>query len=138
MWDGPLAVKGIVTADDAARALDVGADAVVVSNHGGRQLDRLAASVEALPLVADRVGGRMEVLLDSGIRTGSDIAAALALGATGCLVGRPYLYGLMAGGEAGVTRSIEIYASELRRAMRLLGTPSVAMIDGSRARLRDH
>ncbi|MTD14709.1 alpha-hydroxy-acid oxidizing enzyme [Nakamurella sp. YIM 132087] len=135
-WDGPLVVKGIQTVEDAYRALDAGADGVVLSSHGGRQLDRSPVALEVLPRVADELGDRLEILLDSGVRTGADIAAAVALGAKACLVGRPYLYGLMAGGEAGVRKVIDIYAAELRRSLHLLGLPSVAALGPGAVRLR--
>jgi L-lactate dehydrogenase (cytochrome) len=135
-WDGPLVIKGIQSVQDARRALDAGADGVVLSSHGGRQLDRSPAPLEVLPRVADALGDQLELLLDSGVRTGADIAAAVALGARACLVGRPYLYGLMAGGEAGVAQVIDIYAAELRRTLHLLGAGSVADLNGDFARLR--
>ncbi|MEW1934558.1 alpha-hydroxy acid oxidase [Rhodococcus sp. NPDC079359] len=135
-WDGPLVLKGIQSVEDARKAIDYGADGVIVSSHGGRQLDRSPVSLELLPQVADAVGDQIEVLLDSGVRTGADVAAAVALGAKACLVGRPYMYGLMAGGEAGVDKAIEIYASELRRTMHLLGLASIDDLDTSRVRLR--
>ncbi|GAA0962570.1 alpha-hydroxy acid oxidase [Actinocorallia libanotica] len=125
-WNGPLVVKGLMTPADARRAVDAGADAVVVSNHGGRQLDGLPASLEALPAVVEAVGDRAEVLLDGGVRRGSDIAKALALGARAVLAGRAHLYGLAAAGEPGVDRVLELLAGELRRTMTLLGCASVA------------
>jgi isopentenyl diphosphate isomerase/L-lactate dehydrogenase-like FMN-dependent dehydrogenase len=125
-WPGRLVAKGIMTPDDARRAVDHGMDAIVVSNHGGRQLDGAASSIAALPEIAAAVGGQIEVLLDSGIRRGSDIATALALGADACSIGRPYLYGLAAAGAPGVSRVIEILADELARTMTLLGLASIA------------
>lgn len=136
MWDGPLVLKGIQSVEDARMAVAVGADGIVVSNHGGRQLDRSPTPIELLPHVADAVGGDIEVMVDSGVRTGGDIAAALALGARACLVGRPYLYGLMAGGQPGVEKAISIFDSELRRTLHLLGVDSVAKLDRSHAILR--
>ncbi|MGH3097840.1 MAG: alpha-hydroxy acid oxidase [Streptosporangiales bacterium] len=130
-WPGPLVVKGIQNTADAVAAVEHGADAVVVSNHGGRQLDRTAAPLELLPAVVDAVGDRVDVLLDSGIMHGADVVAGLALGASGCLVGRAYLYGLMAGGERGVERAIAILAEELGRTMQLLGVRSVEELDRS-------
>ena len=112
---GPLIVKGIQRVDDARKVVDAGADAVVVSNHGGRQLDRAPTPLELLPEVVDAVGDRAEVLVDGGVRSGADIVAAVALGARACLVGRAYLYGLMAGGERGVERAVEILTSEITR-----------------------
>jgi L-lactate dehydrogenase (cytochrome)/(S)-mandelate dehydrogenase len=124
-WDGPLYVKGILDADDAARAVDLGADGVVVSNHGGRQLDGAVASLDALPAVVARVGERAEVLLDGGIRRGTDVVKALCLGATAVLIGRPYVYGLAARGPAGVEHVLGILHEEVRRAMVLMGVNSV-------------
>jgi L-lactate dehydrogenase (cytochrome) len=130
-WGGPLVVKGVHTADDARRAVDAGASAVVVSNHGGRQLDGVAPTLRVLPEVVAAVGGRVEILLDGGIRRGSDVVKAVALGARAVLVGRAYAYGLAAGGEAGVTRAIQILRDDLERTLRLLGCPSVAALDAS-------
>jgi L-lactate dehydrogenase (cytochrome) len=135
-WPGPLLIKGIQSVEDARAAVDHGADAVIVSNHGGRQLDRAPTPLELLPSVVDAVGDRAEVLLDTGILHGADIVAALALGAKGCLVGRAYLYGLMAGGERGVSRAIDILAEEITRTMRLLGVNSVDELDRSHVSLR--
>jgi isopentenyl diphosphate isomerase/L-lactate dehydrogenase-like FMN-dependent dehydrogenase len=111
--------------DDARRAVDVGADAIVVSNHGGRQLDGVPASLRMLPDVLNAVNGRIEVLMDSGIRRGSDIVKALCLGARAVLIGRAYGYGLAAGGHAGVARAIDILRTDMIRTMKLLGCPSV-------------
>ena len=128
-WDGPIAVKGILRADEAVRAADEGLDAVIVSNHGGRQLDHVPATLEVLPDIVDAVGDRVEVLCDSGIRRGSDIVMALALGARAVLAGRAHLYGLAAAGEAGVRHAIDILADELRMAMALCGAASLADLD---------
>jgi L-lactate dehydrogenase (cytochrome) len=117
-----------VSAPDAARAAEVGVDAVVLSNHGGRQLDQVVAPLQMLPAVRDRVGDTIDVFVDSGIRRGSDIAVALALGADAVLVGRPYLYGLGAAGERGVAAAISMLGDELRRAMTLMGVTSVAQL----------
>ena len=130
-WRGPIVVKGVHTGDDARRAIDEGADAVVVSNHGGRQLDGVAPTLRALPEVVEAVQGRIEVLLDGGIRRGGDVAKALCLGARAVLVGRAYAYGLGAAGEAGVTRAIGILRADLVRTMKLLGCPAVSQLDGS-------
>jgi L-lactate dehydrogenase (cytochrome) len=130
-WQGPIVVKGVHTALDARRAVDAGADAVVVSNHGGRQLDGVAATLRVLPEVVAAVGGRTEVLVDGGIRRGGDIAKALCLGARAVLVGRAYAYGLGAAGEAGVSRAIEILRGDLVRTLKLLGCASVAQLDRS-------
>ena len=130
-WKGPIVVKGIHTGEDARRAMDVGADALVVSNHGGRQLDGVAPTLRVLPEVLASVGDRIEVLLDGGIRRGSDIAKALCLGARAVLIGRAYAYGLGAGGATGVTRAIEILRTDLIRTLKLLGCSSLAELDRS-------
>ena len=126
-WTGlPLVLKGILAPDDARHAVEVGAAGIVVSNHGARQLDRAVASVSALPGIVDAVAGRAEVWVDGGVRRGLDLAAARALGATAALVGRPVYWGLAAAGEAGVARVCAILDDELRRAMALLGAPTLA------------
>jgi isopentenyl diphosphate isomerase/L-lactate dehydrogenase-like FMN-dependent dehydrogenase len=130
-WGGPIVIKGIHTGDDARRALDVGANALVVSNHGGRQLDSVAPTLRILPEVVASVGGHIEVLLDGGIRQGSDIVKALCLGARAVMAGRAYAYGLGAAGGAGVARAIEILRADLIRTLKLLGCPSVAELDRS-------
>src|SRR4051794_8035070 len=135
-WPGPLVVKGIVTVDDARAVVDAGADAVVVSNHGGRQLDRAPTPLEQLPAVVRAVGDRAEVLVDGGVLDGADVVAAVAMGARACLVGRAYLYGLMAGGERGVQRVADILAREVSRTLQLLGVPSIAELTPDRVRLR--
>jgi len=135
LWRGPLVVKGVLSTEDARLAADHGADAIVVSNHGGRQLDGAPATLDALPAIADRVGGRLEILLDGGVRRGADVARALALGARACMIGRPYLYGLAAGGEAGVARVIEILTAELRRVLALLGCTRVEDVGPACVRL---
>jgi L-lactate dehydrogenase (cytochrome) len=131
LWRGPVIVKGVHTGEDARRAADAGADAVVVSNHGGRQLDGVAATLRVLPEVVGAVDGRLEVLMDGGIRRGSDIVKALCLGARAVLVGRAYAYGLAAAGEAGVARAIEILRADLVRTMKLLGCGAVGALDAS-------
>jgi len=131
LWPGPIVIKGVLTADDARRAIDYGAAAISVSNHGGRQLDYLPASLRALPEVVKAVNGQIEVLMDGGIRRGTDIVKSLCLGARAVLCGRAYAYGLAAGGEDGVNRAIEILRTDLDRTMRLLGCPSVAELDRS-------
>ena len=128
LWPRKLLLKGIERPDDAERAASIGCDGVVVSNHGGRQLDSAAPTLEALPHVARAVGTKMSVLLDGGVRRGVDILKARALGAHGVLTGRATLFGAMAGGEAGARRALEILASELERAMQLCGVRSVAEI----------
>ena len=126
IWPGKLIIKGILDVEDAKTAVKLGADAVVVSNHGGRQLDGAPSSISALPAIADAVGTDTEVLFDGGIRTGADILRALGLGARACLIGRAYVYGLGAGGKAGVARAIEILKNELSVAMALTGTNRIA------------
>ncbi|QNE16728.1 alpha-hydroxy-acid oxidizing protein [Kribbella qitaiheensis] len=135
IWDGPLIVKGIQTVEDARRVVDAGADAIVLSNHGGRQLDRAPTPLRILPEVRKAIGSDAEIYLDTGILSGADIVAAIALGADACLVGRAYLYGLMAGGERGVARAAEILTKEVRRTMALLGVSSVADLNPSHVRL---
>jgi isopentenyl diphosphate isomerase/L-lactate dehydrogenase-like FMN-dependent dehydrogenase len=130
-WGGPIVVKSVLTGDDARRAIDHGADAVVVSNHGGRQLDCVSATLKVLPEIVKAVNGQVEVLLDGGVRRGGDIVKAVCLGARACLVGRAYAYGLAAAGEGGVTRAIEILRTDLERTLRLLGCPSVRQLDRS-------
>jgi L-lactate dehydrogenase (cytochrome) len=130
-WRGLIVVKGVLTGDDARRAIDEGAAAVVVSNHGGRQLDCVPASLQALPEVAKAVRDQAEVWMDGGIHRGTDIVKAICLGAQAVLCGRAYAYGLAAAGEAGVTRAIEILRTDLERTLRLLGCPSVAALDRS-------
>jgi isopentenyl diphosphate isomerase/L-lactate dehydrogenase-like FMN-dependent dehydrogenase len=131
LWKGPIVVKGVLTADDALYAIDEGAAAISVSNHGGRQLDGVQASLRALPEVVAAVKGRIEVWMDGGIRRGTDIAKALCMGANAVLCGRAYAYGLAAGGEAGVDRAIEILRTDLDRTLKLLGCSSVAELDRS-------
>jgi L-lactate dehydrogenase (cytochrome) len=131
LWKGPIIIKGVHTGEDARRAVDEGASAIVVSNHGGRQLDGVPATIRVLPEVVAAVGGRTEVLLDGGIRRGSDIVKALCLGARAVLVGRAYAYGLAAAGGPGVTRAIEILKADLVRTMKLLGCKSLEELDRS-------
>ena len=130
-WTGPIVIKGVLIADDARRAVDEGAAAVVVSNHGGRQLDTVSPTIRALPEVVAAVNGKAEVLMDGGVRRGSDIVKALCLGARAVLVGRAYAYGLTAGGHAGVARAISILRADVERTMRLLGCGSVAELNPS-------
>jgi len=130
-WQGPIVVKGVHTGDDARRAIDEGASAVVVSNHGGRQLDTVAPTLRVLPEVVAAADGRADVLLDGGIRRGSDIVKALCLGAKAVLIGRAYAYGLGAGGAAGVTRAIDILRADVIRTLKLLGCASIADLDRS-------
>ena len=128
VWPGKLIIKGILDVEDAKTAVKLGADAIVVSNHGGRQLDGAPSSISALPAIAQAVGSDTEVLFDGGIRTGSDMLRALALGARACLIGRAYIYGLGAGGKAGVAKAIDILKKELSVAMALTGTTRVSDI----------
>lgn len=131
VWPGPIVVKGVLIADDARRAVDLGAAAVVVSNHGGRQLDSVSPTLRALPEVVAAVNGQIEVLMDGGIRRGSDVVKAVCLGARAVLIGRAYAYGLGAGGHAGVTRALQILRADIERTLRLLGCPSIASLDRS-------
>jgi len=130
-WDGPLIIKGILEPDDARSAAALGAQGVVVSNHGGRQLDGVLSSARALPAIADAVGDRLTILADSGVRSGLDVVRMLALGAHGVLLGRAWLYALAARGEAGVTRLLNLIEKEMRVAMTLTGVNAVSKIDQS-------
>jgi L-lactate dehydrogenase (cytochrome) len=125
VWSGPIVIKGIQSVDDARIAAEVGVDAVALSNHGGRQLDDAPAALDLVAPVADKVGGRVEIICDGGVRRGSDIVKAVALGATACMAGRAYLYGLGAGGELGVAKVLDMFAGDIRRTMALLGVASV-------------
>lgn len=136
VWPHRLVVKGVQRVDDAARLPDYGVDAVVLSNHGGRQLDRAVTPLELLPEVVREVGSRLEVMIDTGVRNGADVVAAVAMGASAVMVGRPYLYGLMAGGEAGVRRVVELFKGDVRRTMALLGATSIAELDRTLVTLR--
>lgn len=136
IWPGKLVLKGVQSVEDAVIAVELGVDAVILSNHGGRQIDRGNVPLEILPKVVDAVGNRIEVYVDGGITCGADIVAALAFGATGALIGRGYLYGLMAGGEDGVRRVVNILEKEIRTTMQLLGVTSVDQLDRSYVRLR--
>ncbi len=135
-WPGPLVVKGVQDAEDARAIVDAGADALVVSNHGGRQLDRAPTPLEQLPSIVHAVGDRAEVYMDGGVTNGGDVVAALALGARSVLVARAYLYGLMAGGEAGVQRAADILTKEVRQTMQLLGVTTLDELTPDRVRLR--
>ena len=131
VWDGPLLAKGIMRPDECEAMIEHGVDGVVVSNHGGRQLDGVGSSIEVLPEVVDAVAGRAEVYVDSGVRRGTDVLKAVALGARACFVGRPYIYGLAAGGEAGLNRMLDILREEIDRGLALLGCSSIADLDRS-------
>ena len=126
IWDGPIVLKGIQSVEDAELAADAGVAAIALSNHGGRQLDGAPAAIDLVAPVADRVGDRVEVLCDGGVRRGSDVVKAVALGARACMIGRPYLYGLAAGGEAGVDRVLEWFDEGIRRTLALVGCPDLA------------
>jgi L-lactate dehydrogenase (cytochrome) len=129
IWPGKLLIKGVLRADDAKRAVETGFDGIIVSNHGGRQLDQAPAAIEVLAEIVAAVDGKAEVILDGGLRRGTDVLKALALGAKACMTGRPFLYGLAAGGPAGVERAFEIFATEIRRDMMLAGCPNVESLD---------
>ncbi len=131
VWDGPLALKGIIDGDDAKLAADHGVDAVIVGNHGGRQLDGVPSAIAALPDVVHAVQGRLEVILDGGVRRGTDVLKALALGARACMIGRPFLYGLATGGGAGVRKALEILRSEIDVNLALMGRAGVGDLDPS-------
>lgn len=135
-WNGPFAIKGIMTAHDARRAVEIGANCIIVSNHGGRQLDHAPSPIDVLPEIVDAVGGRAEVVLDGGVRRGTDVLKALAYGARACMTGRCYLYGLGAGGEPGVDRALSLLKSELERDMALLGVRRVEEITREYVRAR--
>ena len=128
-WKGPFILKGILSVEDAKKAVEIGIDGIVISNHGGRQLDCTPAPIDLLPDFVSALGNSMQIIVDSGFRRGTDILKALALGASGVMIGRPYLYGLAAGGEQGAIRAIEILKEELTRNMRLLGLPKLLDIN---------
>lgn len=131
VWKGPIVTKGVLSAEDALKAVDVGSAGVVVSNHGARQLDTVSSTLRALPEVVKAVGGQIEVLMDGGIRRGADIAKALCLGAKAVLIGRAYAYGMAAAGQLGVARALQILREDFDRTLRLLGCPSAADLDKS-------
>ena len=128
-WKGRVYIKGVLDPEDAEKAVDLGADGIVVSNHGGRQMDYAVSSIAALPAIVDAVGSRAEVILDSGVRRGSDVIKALALGAKAVLIGRPHIYGMAVHGQAGVERILEIFRTEIERTMILMGVGSVQELD---------
>src|SRR5262252_1051214 len=130
-WPGPILMKGVITADDAKRSIDEGASGVIVSNHGGRQLDSSSATLRALPEIVKAVNGRAEVLMDGGIRRGGDIFKAICLGAKAVLIGRAYAYGMAAAGQPGVARALAILREDFERTLRLLGCPSATALDSS-------
>ena len=135
-WSGKLVIKGIQSVEDARRVVDAGADAVLLSNHGGRQLDRAPVPLELVEPVTQALGERAEVFVDTGVMHGADIVAAVALGARAALIGRAYLYGLMAGGRPGVVKAVTILAGEIVRTLQLLGVNSVDELRPSHVRLR--
>lgn len=135
-WNGPFAVKGILAPEDARQAVDIGATAIMVSNHGGRQLDTSPATIDVLAEIVAAVDGRAEVIVDGGIRRGTDVLKALALGAKACMIGRPYLYGLTVAGQAGVSKVLDIFTTEIRRDMALLGCRNVSEIGPRHVRRR--
>ncbi|MBV8669386.1 MAG: alpha-hydroxy-acid oxidizing protein [Candidatus Eremiobacteraeota bacterium] len=136
LWSGPVVIKGVLHPDDACKAVAIGADAVMVSNHGGRQLDHVPAPISVLPDIVAAVSGRAEVILDGGVRRGTDILKALALGASACSIGRAFLWGLAAGGREGVGRAIAILRDELDNAMTLLGTARIEDVSATHVRSR--
>jgi isopentenyl diphosphate isomerase/L-lactate dehydrogenase-like FMN-dependent dehydrogenase len=129
LWRGPLLLKGVLHPDEARLAIEHGMDGIIVSNHGGRQLDTALPSIRALPAVADAVAGRMPLLLDGGVRRGSHVIKAIALGATACLIGRPHLWGLALGGEAGVAQVLEIFRRDIDRVLALGGWDGIDRVD---------
>jgi L-lactate dehydrogenase (cytochrome) len=129
VWDGPLALKGVLNPDDARLAVQHGVDGIIVSNHGGRQLDGVPSAIGALPGVVDAVAGKAEVILDGGVRRGSDVLKAISLGARACMIGRPFLFGLAAGGRAGVVRALEIFRNEIDVNLALLGRAGIKELD---------
>ena len=136
-WNGPFAVKGVASVEDAKRCVEIGASAVILSNHGGRQLDYAVSPINLLAQVKQEVGGEIEVILDGGVRRGTDVLKALALGAKACMVGRPYLFGLGVGGQAGVERALELLRAEIVRDMALLGCTKIEDITADRVRERE-
>lgn len=136
IWKGPIVVKGIMTAADAKLAVKFGADAIWISNHGGRQLDGLSATIEVLPEIVKAVNGKAEIYLDGGVRRGSDIVKAIALGATACMIGRPYMYGLAANGTAGVESIINILEIEMGASMALMGRPTISSLDPTAVKIK--
>ena len=135
-WGGPFAIKGVMSVEDAKRAIDIGASAIMVSNHGGRQLDCSPAPFDLLSDIVDAVGGKIEIICDGGIRRGTHVLKALALGADACSMGRPYLYGLAAAGQEGVEEVLSIFESELKRNMMLMGINKLSQLDHSKIRRR--
>ncbi len=137
MWKGPFVVKGILHPEDAVKAIEAGADGIMISNHGGRQLDRVPSAIDALPDIAAAVKGRAQLIVDGGVRRGIDIFIARAFGATACAIGRPYLWGLCAGGEDGVGRALDIFRDELDNTMSLMGVSNIGDVSSDQLRRRD-
>ena len=135
IWKGPVVIKGVMTLEDAKLAVKAGADAIWISNHGGRQLDGVSGTIEVLPEIVNAVKGKAEIYLDGGVRRGSDIVKAIALGANACMIGRPYMYGLAANGAAGVESIIKILEIEMDATMALMGRPTIASLDSSSVRI---
>ena len=135
-WGGPFAIKGILSLDDARRAVETGVSALILSNHGGRQLDHAASPISVLPEIADALGDRVEIILDGGIRRGTDVIKALSLGATAVMIGRAYLFGLGAGGEAGVERALQLLSAEIKRNLMLIGCASVKQLGRKYLRIK--
>ena len=131
LWNGPIVIKGVMTADDAKRSVDAGAQGIVVSTHAGRQLDGVAGSLRVLPGIVEAVGDKTEVIFDGGIRRGADVVRAMGLGAKAVLLGRGYAYGMAAAGDAGIERAIEIFRADIIRTMKLLGVSSISQVDSS-------
>ncbi len=136
VWDGPIVMKGVMTVDDAKRSVDHGAQGIVVSTHAGRQLDGCAASLRVLPGIVEAVGDKTEVIFDGGIRRGSDVVKAIAMGAKAVLLGRGYAYGMAAGGDAGIARALEIFEADIVRTLKLLGCTSMSQLDSSYIAMR--
>ena len=137
MWKGPFMVKGVLHPEDAVKAIGAGCDAIMISNHGGRQLDRVPSPIDALSDIVDAVKGKAQLIVDGGVRRGSDIFIARAFGATACSIGRPYLWGLCAGGEDGVARALDIFRDELDNTMSLMGVSNIADVNASQLRRHD-
>jgi L-lactate dehydrogenase (cytochrome) len=131
VWGGPIVIKGVTNVEDAHRAVDAGADGIVLSTHGGRQLDTVPASIRVLPAVVAALKGKTTIFYDGGIRRGSHVVKAMALGADACLLGRGYAYGMAAAGQAGIDRAIEIFTADIIRTLKLLGCPAITQLDES-------
>ena len=137
VWDGPIIIKGVQSVSDAEKLADIGVQGIVLSNHGGRQLDKGPVMIELLPKVAEKVGGRLDIYVDGGFMTGQDVVAAIAFGAKAVLIGRAYLYGIMADGQNGVEKVVEILQAEISNTMALMGISKISEINSSHAKLRN-